>query len=201
MHHSSNYEGQQIINGRVLMNALAFLKYEASEDELFRNFVNSTGHPHELVKKELKRILHYGVSNGFLAKNGNKYLLPSLDNIYQLDAGSPSRPGFVRDTIAKDKVVIFSMTRCPYCVMAKKEFQKLNVPFFSVELENRDDSEQIIADLSKITGIRTVPQVFIDGKFIGGGTDVKKLNESGKLKNMLGHYHFFISIDAYFFKF
>lgn len=30
-----------------------------------------------------------------------------------------------------------------------------------------------------------VPRVFVNGKFIGGGTDVKKLNETGELKKLL----------------
>lgn len=30
-----------------------------------------------------------------------------------------------------------------------------------------------------------VPRVFVKGKFIGGGTDVKKLNETGELKELL----------------
>lgn len=38
----------------------------------------------------------------------------------------------------------------------------------------------------EMTGGRTVPRVFVDGKFIGGGTDVKAKYESGELKKLLG---------------
>ncbi|XP_055313914.1 uncharacterized protein LOC129575076 [Sitodiplosis mosellana] len=92
---------------------------------------------------------------------------------------------FVSETIAKDKVVIFSKTYCPYCTMAKEQFQKLKQEFTAIELENRDDCNEIQAALGQITGGTTVPRVFVKGKFIGGGTDVKKLNESGELKKLL----------------
>ena len=37
-----------------------------------------------------------------------------------------------------------------------------------------------------MTGARTVPRIFIDGKFIGGGSDVEKMYNSGELLKMLG---------------
>ncbi|KAJ6645201.1 Glutaredoxin-C4 [Pseudolycoriella hygida] len=92
---------------------------------------------------------------------------------------------FVRDTIAQNKVVIFSKSYCPYCTMAKEQFKKLSFPFFTVELENREDCSQIQAVLGEMTGATSVPRVFVDGKFIGGGTDVKKLNETGELQKLL----------------
>lgn len=45
--------------------------------------------------------------------------------------------------------------------------------------------EDIQNVLGEMTGARSVPRCFIDGKFIGGGTDVKKLFESGELAKML----------------
>ncbi|KAG5676844.1 hypothetical protein PVAND_006651 [Polypedilum vanderplanki] len=92
---------------------------------------------------------------------------------------------FVKDTISKERVVIFSKTYCPYCEMAKQPFKKMNVKFLAIELEDRDDCSEIQDVLNDLTGARTVPRVFIDGKFVGGGTDIKKLYESGELANML----------------
>ena len=39
--------------------------------------------------------------------------------------------------------------------------------------------------LKEITGARSVPRVFLDGKFIGGGDDVEKLFKSGELAKKL----------------
>uniref|UniRef100_A0A1B0DQH4 Glutaredoxin domain-containing protein n=1 Tax=Phlebotomus papatasi TaxID=29031 RepID=A0A1B0DQH4_PHLPP len=113
---------------------------------------------------------------------------------------------FVRETIASDKVVIFSKTYCPYCSMAKEvsvfgvflgfpdhkfywkffqQFRKLSQDFTAIELESREDGSEIQDVLGEITGARTVPRVFVKGEFIGGGTDVKKLYNDGSLKKML----------------
>ncbi|EDW10057.1 glutaredoxin [Drosophila mojavensis] len=89
---------------------------------------------------------------------------------------------FVRDTINNNKVVIFSKTYCPYCSMAKEQFRKLNVEMTLVELDLRSDADEIQAVLGELTGARTVPRCFINGKFIGGGTDVKRLYENGTLQ-------------------
>lgn len=90
---------------------------------------------------------------------------------------------FVKEAIAKDKVVIFSKSHCPYCKMAKEvsrmllqmceyaninknivfshllqQFQQINHHFTAIELENRDDCQDIQAALGEITGGTTVNQ-------------------------------------------
>lgn len=92
---------------------------------------------------------------------------------------------FVQDTIDNNKVVIFSKSTCLYSNLAKEQFQKLKFPFHVVELDNRHDGDIIQGILGEITDATTVPRVFVDGKFIGGGTEVKKLYESGDLKKLL----------------
>eukprot|EP00941_MAST-03F_sp_MAST-3F-sp1_P004760 g4760.t1 len=49
--------------------------------------------------------------------------------------------------------------------------------------EGRNGDVQQI--LSELTGVRTVPQVFVSGKFIGGGDDMQRKNNSGELKRIL----------------
>ncbi|XP_014241594.1 glutaredoxin-C4-like isoform X2 [Cimex lectularius] len=92
---------------------------------------------------------------------------------------------FVKDAILQDTIVIFSKSYCPYCTMAKEVFQKLQRKFTTIELDGRDDGDQIQSVLGEITGARTVPRVFIKGEFVGGGSDVKNLYENGKLEKML----------------
>ncbi|XP_034481433.1 glutaredoxin-C4 [Drosophila innubila] len=89
---------------------------------------------------------------------------------------------FVRDAIANNKVAIFSKSYCPYCTMAKEPFRKLNVNALIVELDGRKDGNEIQSVLGEMTGGRTVPRVFIDGKFVGGGTDIKRMYEMGTLQ-------------------
>lgn len=54
-----------------------------------------------------------------------------------------------------------------------------------MELDERDDGSAIQDVLLDITGGRSVPRVFIDGEFIGGGDDTDALARSGKLEVML----------------
>lgn len=62
----------------------------------------------------------------------------------------------------------------------------MNVNYLAIEIGDRQDGGEIQDVLNDMTGVgRTVPKVFIDGVFIGGGTDVKKLYESGELAKMV----------------
>ncbi|GLG94084.1 Putative glutaredoxin [Gryllus bimaculatus] len=66
-----------------------------------------------------------------------------------------------------------------------KVFNKINVTYSAIELDKRDDADAIQDILGEITGARTVPRVFVKGQCIGGGTDVKKMYEAGKLEVLL----------------
>ena len=48
-----------------------------------------------------------------------------------------------------------------------------------------DDEEEYQETLKGLTGIRTVPQVFVFGEFVGGSDDTMVAYESGKLERML----------------
>lgn len=100
-------------------------------------------------------------------------------------AGSVDIQQFIKEAISKDKVVVFSKSYCPYCKLAKDVFEKVKQPIKVIELNERDDGNTIQDNLAQLTGFRTVPQVFINGNCVGGGSDVKALYESGKLEPML----------------
>ncbi|EEF34694.1 glutaredoxin-C4 [Ricinus communis] len=101
-------------------------------------------------------------------------------------AATGSDSAFVKKTISSHKIVIFSKSYCPYCKRAKAVFKQLNQIPHVVELDERDDGQNIQDALSKIVGRRTVPQVFIDGKHIGGSDDTVEAYESGELADLLG---------------
>ncbi|KAJ0266459.1 Glutaredoxin-C4 [Hirschfeldia incana] len=92
---------------------------------------------------------------------------------------------FVKKTISSHKIVIFSKSYCPYCRRAKSVFSELNQVPHVVELDERDGGS-IQSALGEILGRRTVPQVFIDGKHIGGSDDTVDAHESGELAKLLG---------------
>ena len=72
---------------------------------------------------------------------------------------------------AKNKenpVMVYSATYCPYCSEVKSLFQNLKVPAKVIEVNNLEDGDEVRAGLTELTGSRTVPQVFIGGKHVGG---------------------------------
>ncbi|GJN39015.1 hypothetical protein PR202_gb28105 [Eleusine coracana subsp. coracana] len=81
-----------------------------------------------------------------------------------------SPKSFVKSTVRAHDVVIFSKSYCPYCRRAKAVFKELELkkePYI-VELDQREDGGEIQDVLLDIVGKRTVPQVFINGKHLGG---------------------------------
>lgn len=93
---------------------------------------------------------------------------------------------FVKSAVKTHKVVVFSKTTCPFSILAKKILIEAGVQDMKVfEIERREDAPEIQEALHNITGRRTVPNVFIKGKSIGGGSETAELYQSGKLREML----------------
>ncbi|XP_006656323.1 glutaredoxin-C8 [Oryza brachyantha] len=102
-------------------------------------------------------------------------------------SGTASKSAFVKSTVKAHDVVIFSKSYCPYCRRAKAVFKELelkNEPYV-VELDQREDGWEIQDALSNLVGRRTVPQVFVHGKHLGGSDDIVEAYESGKLAKLL----------------
>jgi len=91
----------------------------------------------------------------------------------------------VQRLISTNKIVVFSKSYCPYCAKAKAAFLNLDVPHQVIELDRRDDGAAIQDALRQITQRHTVPQVFINAKFIGGGDDTVRLFASGELRRLI----------------
>ncbi len=75
-------------------------------------------------------------------------------------------------------VKLYSKNYCPYCVKAKTLLNSLAIPFEEIDITN---TPEIVDELSQKSGFRTVPQIFVGEKCLGGFTDIEKLNQEGKL--------------------
>lgn len=62
----------------------------------------------------------------------------------------------------------------------------MNIPAKIIELDNMDNGPEVQAALLDISGQRTVPNVFIKGKHLGGNDVSQAAARSGKLQEMLG---------------
>ncbi|GFQ07723.1 glutaredoxin, partial [Phtheirospermum japonicum] len=89
------------------------------------------------------------------------------------------------EIVASNPVVVFSKSYCPYCVAVKELLRKLGATYKVIELNNESDGSEIQAALKEWTGQRTVPNVFIGGKHIGGCDDTTNLHNQGKLNALL----------------
>jgi glutaredoxin 3 len=76
------------------------------------------------------------------------------------------------------EIIIYSKTNCPYCVRAKALLQRKGFAFREIMITDDKTKEEMIA---KSGGRMTVPQIFIDGKHIGGCDDLHELDAKGGL--------------------
>lgn len=92
----------------------------------------------------------------------------------------------VNDLIAKNALVVFSKTTCPYCQMVYSILvSDIKAEARFVQLDKRKDGPLIQDVLQEMTGSRSVPKVFVRGSFIGTGDDTRALYENGKLVGIL----------------
>ena len=77
------------------------------------------------------------------------------------------------------KVVMYTTGVCPFCIMAKRIFDDLNVPYVEIRVDQHPEKRQ---EMMKITNRRTVPQVFIGDRHVGGCDDMQDALRSGQLK-------------------
>ncbi len=76
------------------------------------------------------------------------------------------------------RVVVYTTEYCPYCHAAKKFLTAKGVQFQEIDVSS---DEKMRLKLIQMTGGReTVPQIFVDGKSIGGYDDLVALYASGK---------------------
>ena len=79
-------------------------------------------------------------------------------------------------------VRMFSTQWCPYCVAARRLFETLGVPYQDTDV-SRDPA--LRADIEARSGRRTVPQIWIGDRHMGGFDDVNALHARGMLMPLL----------------
>ena len=80
------------------------------------------------------------------------------------------------------KVEVYSTKYCPYCIRARMLLKQKGVEFDETDVGNRPDLRSWLIER---TGRHTVPQIFINGKAVGGYDDIAALDRAGKLDPML----------------
>ncbi|MCX7897352.1 MAG: glutaredoxin 3 [Rhodocyclaceae bacterium] len=82
------------------------------------------------------------------------------------------------------KIEMYTTAVCPYCMRAKELFKRkgfAEIEEIRVDLDAAKRQEME----ARAPGARTVPQIFIDGRHIGGCDDLYALEREGKLDALL----------------
>jgi glutaredoxin 3 len=80
------------------------------------------------------------------------------------------------------RVQMYTTAWCGYCVRAKALLEAKGIEFEEINLDDDPAFRQKLLDL---TGAWTVPQILIDGRPIGGYTELWRLDKSGQLDEQL----------------
>lgn len=80
-------------------------------------------------------------------------------------------------------VEIYTTPMCPYCWRAKRLLESKGVAFTEVDLWQEPGRREEM--IGRAEGRRTVPQVFINGRGVGGSDDIHALDRRGDLDRLL----------------
>lgn len=69
-------------------------------------------------------------------------------------------------------IKIYSKTNCPYCVSAKMWLKNKGYTFEEIVMDNDRERQKFYESVGN--GVRTVPQIFVDGERIGGYSELTK---------------------------
>jgi glutaredoxin 3 len=82
------------------------------------------------------------------------------------------------------EVEIYTTPLCPYCWRAKRLLNKKGIAFVEIDLWQHPQRRPEM--IERTGGRRTVPQLFVDGRAIGGSDELAALEGRGELDVMLG---------------
>lgn len=92
----------------------------------------------------------------------------------------------IEDQVKKNKIVIYmkgtaDFPQCGFSAQAVQVLRTTNLPFLSVDVLSDDP---LWGALEEYTQWPTVPQIFINGEFVGGCDIITELHERGELQKL-----------------
>lgn len=103
-----------------------------------------------------------------------------------------SARNYVLNKIHSYPLVMFAKSWCPYCTRAKQVIESVGrtiSDYRGINITNIDQmeafGEAMHQALKRLTGSRTVPYIYIGGRYVGGCSEVTQLKESGELHGMM----------------
>lgn len=80
-------------------------------------------------------------------------------------------------------LTIYTKDYCPYCVQAKNLLTSIGASYEEVDVTH---NQELLMEIVRKSGMRTVPQIFLGEECLGGYSDIRALHEQGELKTKLG---------------
>lgn len=80
------------------------------------------------------------------------------------------------------RIRMYSTRFCPFCMMARELLKRKGVEYEEIPV---DGDRQRRAEMERISGRHTVPQIFINQTHIGGYDDLASLENAGQLDPLL----------------
>ena len=81
------------------------------------------------------------------------------------------------------KVEVYTTSYCPYCIRAKSLLKSKGVAFEEIDVTRDSTLREKMTELSG--GRHSVPEIFINGKIVGGYDELRALDEQGGLDPLL----------------
>jgi glutaredoxin 3 len=80
------------------------------------------------------------------------------------------------------RVLMYSTRLCPFCRLADQLLKQKGVEADHILVDTQPERR---AEMTRLTGRTSVPQIFINGRHVGGYQELTELNRRGELDDML----------------
>ena len=80
-------------------------------------------------------------------------------------------------------VTVYTTRYCPYCFAARRLLDGKGIAYREIACDGREDLRQWLFEASRQS---TVPQIFVNGRSIGGYSELSLLDKRGQLERVLG---------------
>lgn len=81
-------------------------------------------------------------------------------------------------------ITVYSSDWCPFCTRAKMLLDQKSVVYQEIKVDNQPSKR---AEMTKLSGRTSVPQIFIGNTHVGGCDDLYALERQGQLDTLLSH--------------
>jgi len=80
-------------------------------------------------------------------------------------------------------ITMYTGPLCNFCEAAKRLFARNNLSYKEIDISTKDGLRDEM--IKKANGKRTIPQIFFDDHHVGGYVELRELEKTGKLNNIL----------------